>query len=97
MLTVNKKREENIKQIPTQYNYNVKLNKRLNIMALNTLINRVLIIMLIVSNIILFNLYNSVKDNKEVQPVVIQTEVANADNNYNVPDLPLIEDIKVHK
>ena len=97
MITVQNKQTKPITEIPTQYNYNVKLNKRLNIMALNTLINRVLIIMLIVSNIILFNLYNSVKDNKEVQPVVIQTEVANADNNYNVPDLPLIEDIKVHK
>ena len=88
MLTVNKKREENIKQIPTQYNYNVKLNNRLNRMAINTLVNRVLIIGLIISNIILFNKVNEVK----VQPVLLSTETPQA--SYNVPNLPPIEEVK---
>ena len=94
MITTQRKQVNKVKQIPTQYNYSVKLNNRLNRMAINTLFNRVLIIGLIISNIILFNKVNEVK----VQPVIMATEEPKQEvhkTDYSVPNLPPIEDMRV--
>ena len=94
MITVQRKQVDKVKQIPTQYNYNVKLNNRLNRMAINTLFNRVLIIGLIISNIILFNKVNEVK----IQPIIMATEEPKQEvhkTDYSVPNLPPIENMRI--
>lgn len=94
MITTQRKQPNKIKQIPTQYNYNVKLNKKLKLIGLQTMLNRLLIIGLIISNIILFNKVNEVK----IQPIIMATEEPKQEvhkTDYSVPNLPPIEDMRV--
>ena len=83
-----------VEQIPTQLNYNTKLNKRLNALAFNTLINRVIIIGLIICNVILFHKVNEV----HVQSILVSDNVpqqTQTKTNYNVPDLPTLDKLEI--
>lgn len=93
MITVQRKQSK-VKQIPTQLNYNTKLNKRLNVLALNSLINRIIIIGLIICNVILFHKVNEV----HVQPILVSDTVpqqVQTKTNYNVPDLPTLDKLEI--
>lgn len=94
MITTKAKQLNKVKQIPTQLNYNTKLNKRLNVLALNSLINRIIIIGLIICNVILFHKVNEV----HVQPILVSDNVpqqAQTKTNYNVPDLPTLDKLEI--